>query len=383
MEVAGEALLEVETAKGGYATRWLHGKLASGGHTSILKASGHYTSTIQAFDELVSFWEQIWHREAQCEELERLRTGNLTREQAQPAQDWQLQASGLHAAASAKRDGAARPDGWSCAEIHAWPEHAWHIYLDIWQRWASRDQWPTQLSRSFCRRTKVRGPTASLLSMDMRKGFDMAHPALMTGLLRHHGLPELWTRHFVNVWHCQKRWMQHGRYMRERPVTVTTATPQGDPFAPLAFVVLLCEAGRRLPDHVPHTAQTLYVDDRNAIVRGAQAAAQVWQYWLGWTRRLGLEENETKLKIVPKRASLREAVQRAGLDARRLTAQARVLGVDFLQEGMGEEPTTAMQRWESGRKLIARLASAGLAARRSKLISAVPGSLLGWLGGDG
>ena len=38
------------------------------------------------------------------------------------------------------------PDRWSCAEIHAWPEHAWHIYLDIWQRWASRDQWPAQLS---------------------------------------------------------------------------------------------------------------------------------------------------------------------------------------------------------------------------------------------
>ncbi|CAE7780219.1 ccdc135, partial [Symbiodinium sp. KB8] len=89
--------------------------------------------------------EQIWHRDAQCEELERL-AGNLTREQAQPAQDWQLQASGLHAAAAAKRECAVGPDRWSCAEIHAWPEHAWHIYLDIWQRWASRDQWPAQLS---------------------------------------------------------------------------------------------------------------------------------------------------------------------------------------------------------------------------------------------
>ena len=92
------------------------------------------------------------------------------------------------------------------------------------------------------------------------------------------------------------------------------------------------------------------------------------------------EENETKRKIVPKRAPSREAVRRVGFDARRLTAQARVLGVDFMQEGVGEEPTPAMQRWESGRKLIARLASA---RRRSKLISAVPGLLLGWLGDDG
>ena len=80
-------------------------------------------------------------------------------------------------------------------------------------------------------------------------------------------------------------------------------------------------------------------------------------------RRLGPEESETKLKIVPKRASSREAVWQAGLDARRLTAQARVLGVDFMQEDVGEEPTTAMQRWEFGRKLIARLAAAGLSPK--------------------
>ena len=198
------------------------------------------------------------------------------------------------------------------------------------------------------------GPTPVLVSMDLQKGFDMAAPSLMTGLLQHHGWPTLWARHLTNAWHHQVRWLQHGNYLREHPIEVSTSTPQGDPMAPVAFVVLLAEAGRRLHDEVPHVAQALYVDDRNVIAADAPAAARVWAFWRGWTRRLGLAENSAKLRVVPKRSEDAAAAVRAGF-------AARVLGVDFMQTGSDEQPQTAANRWAAGHRIVARLASAGLA----------------------
>ena len=379
----------------------------------------------EGFAELVSFWSRIWHREAGSEELDRLRAGTLTRGPPVRAHEWRLTAQDLQAAAASKRHGAAGPDGWTGEEVYAWPAYAWELFLDVWHRWAERDSWPRPMrcyrqifmakekgegaenfrpisiqsvfnrvvASAMARHPQVRhwiqslitddvhgavagrgvhtavarllqawdGPTPVLVSMDLQKGFDMAAPSLMTGLLQHHGWPTLWARHLANAWHHQLRWLQHGNYLREHPIEVSTSTPQGDPMAPVAFVVLLAEAGRRLHDEVPQVAQALYVDDRNVIAADAPAAARVWAFWRGWTRRLGLAENSAKLRVVPKRSEEAAAAVRAGFAADRVTTQARVLGVDFIQTGSEEQPQTAANRWAAGSRIVARLASAGLA----------------------
>ena len=58
---------------------------------------------------------------------------------------WPLTSAQLLAAAKTKKSGAPGPDGWSGAEISHWPEHAWSIYLVLWNRWAQTDKWPLQL----------------------------------------------------------------------------------------------------------------------------------------------------------------------------------------------------------------------------------------------
>ena len=102
---------------------------------------------------------------------------------------------------------------------------------------------------------------------------------------------------------------------------VVSSLPQGDPFAPIAFVLLLQAASsdlRRPPD-VQGASQTLFIDDRNIIANGPGQAVATIHRWNRWTHRLGLTE---KLMVVAKRVQDEAALHRPW-ELRRQTSPVR------------------------------------------------------------
>ena len=422
-------------AQGKACTTWLK-QQCSPTPAAIRKQDGNITASLdEAFVELTTFWETVWNRNPACEELTRLREGNLDRGPPRPRQEWTLSAAELHQEARRKRGGAAGMDGWHGDEISSWPQTAWAIFYTLWLRWASRNSWPPQLTAyvflfkveeshqgvaakdmrpisiqsvlarvvasSMAKQVAVQawvkhivsddehGVVAGrnvqtallhlierweagtfLVSLDLCKGFDFAHPQLALGILRHFGFPLQWERYFAHMWGCQQRWLQLGRHVQAEPKTVRTSLPQGDPFSPVAFVLLL-EAAAKQFHRQPQLAgaqQTLFIDDRNAIARSAIQAWEVACFWRRWTARLGMHENVTKMRVVAKQAHDVAALHAAGFSHDGVVPQTRVLGVDFVQESAGE-PRTLLQRIEEGRAILQRIGILPLAlSAKSNLV---------------
>lgn len=102
-------------AQGAQATQWLKGSIpAQPNAVQVTREDGstYVTNDLQdTFDAITNFWQQIWQRNAECEELPRLRSNTLTRPPGPAMQDdWHLQPSELHALAQ-HNSGAAGPDG--------------------------------------------------------------------------------------------------------------------------------------------------------------------------------------------------------------------------------------------------------------------------------
>ena len=137
----GLATWKESMAKEGKAcTRWLKQDYLSL-PVGISTPQGCATTVPDIFSELRRAWKAIWERDGTCEELTRLRAvGDPPGDE-----EWLLTPSQLLAAAKAKQAGAPGPDGWSGAEVSHWPEHAWSIYVVLWNRWAQNDDWPSQL----------------------------------------------------------------------------------------------------------------------------------------------------------------------------------------------------------------------------------------------
>eukprot|EP00438_Fugacium_kawagutii_P008812 Skav212805 [mRNA] locus=scaffold1633:247997:254974:- [translate_table: standard] len=112
-EPAVDAWIHNMICKGAKATQWLKGSMpAQPNALRVTQEDGsvRITRDIQdSFKEIEKFWNQIWQRDIECEELLRLRSGNLTRPSGVPMQDdWHLQASELLELAQ-KNSGAAGP----------------------------------------------------------------------------------------------------------------------------------------------------------------------------------------------------------------------------------------------------------------------------------
>ena len=133
-----------------------------------------------------------------------------------------------------------------------------------------------------------------------------------------------------------------------QPQFVSTSVPQGDPCAPAAFTLLLQQGADELREALQgDSCHTQFVDDHNVIVFSPQDLLRTLAHWASWCERLGLKENLIKAKIVPHDPASARELREAGVDPSLLHTEARVLGVDFRQEGgLG---ATAEKRREQGR----------------------------------
>ena len=186
------------------------------------------------------------------------------------------------------------------------------------------------------------------------KGFDNTNPELAIGICVHHGWPTKWARHFQYIWGHQKRWLQVGRFTDTTAREAGSSVPQGDPLAPIAFILLLLEAAETFARLQAASVQALFVDDRNAVTTFPQQAVQAMRHWESWCQRRGLHENIAKVKFVTRNPADEQVLRGLGVSEDAIVQQARVLGIDF---GQSEhlQPVTALKRWTHAEKILSRI----------------------------
>jgi hypothetical protein len=223
----------------------------------------------------------------------------------------------------------------------------WRIVASAWTRRASTRAWVRSwVHRSACgglpgkgvaeaidtllqQFEKPSGQSSVLVSLDYQKCFDCVDTKLGILCLRHLGCPAVMLAFLEKIW-CQQRWLTYQNEYLPNPVFVSASMPQGDAVSPLTLLAIItgltCRVLAQNPQ--PHTLVT-YLDDRNFVARGAMQAARLWTAWKDASAIVGLWENDSKVKVVPRKASLNTQLLEFGFEERHLATTARVLGVDF------------------------------------------------------
>ena len=157
----------------------------------------------------------------------------------------------------------------------------------------------------------------------------MVDPELGLMCLRHFGCPNEILFALRQVWD-QNRWLCFRRDCLPNPVHVTTSIPQGDTISPLTLLALLTGlTGRVLQERTePHTLAT-FLDDRNLVAKTPEDAAKLWKTWKELSPRVGLQENDANVQVVPRAADFKPRLLQAGFSENQIADSARVLGVDI------------------------------------------------------
>ena len=130
----------------------------------------HTTASMEeSLNALVNFWTPYWHSESEPEELQRLRSGNLSRLPGPSLAPFFPTGTELHTIAQQKVGGAAGMDGWQTDSIAQWPNEAWNIVAALWRRWAEAGAFPTSWQDYKNVFIPKKAPTAGSLAVaDMR-----------------------------------------------------------------------------------------------------------------------------------------------------------------------------------------------------------------------
>ena len=128
------------------ATKWIHSDFGNTPASLVGPDDSGEIVTGQSLEEnlkvLRKFWRSIWHRPGVCEELHRLRSGNLTCATGPPLGDLFLEPEELMKAARRKSGGAAGPCGFHGDELCHFPLAAWSQFAILLRRWAARQCYP-------------------------------------------------------------------------------------------------------------------------------------------------------------------------------------------------------------------------------------------------
>ncbi|CAE7709102.1 Pol [Symbiodinium sp. CCMP2592] len=204
-----------------------------------------------------------------------------------------------------------------------------------------------------------------LVSLDLKQAFDRMDPTLGLELMRSAGLPASITSALATVWTKQYRWIQIGRSSQAVPELVSSSLPQGDGMCPLCLNVAML--GPVL--HMLHTFNprdltlAVFLDDRSFVARTAEIVAEGRAHWRRWTRTMGWEENDAKVKVVCRRECQMAEVRAQGVHPGHIVEQATVLGVDFTQKLRRAQREQLDERVRSAEDRARRLAITTLACQ--------------------
>ena len=194
-----------------------------------------------------------------------------------------------------------------------------------------------------------------LVSLDFQKAFDTVNPQLGLMCLKHLGMPEPMLVMLRQVWQ-QQRWLNFQGEFLSHPIQVSASLPQGDACSPLTLLALMTGLTKHIMHNEPQPFDMItYLDDRNFIARNVPQAIRLWQSWRRISAQLGLWEHNEKVKIVPRKASLRDALLNGGFAGSHLVSSTRVLGIDFAARLGSLDKPTQKQRLSETRSRLDRI----------------------------
>ncbi|CAE7372773.1 Pol, partial [Symbiodinium microadriaticum] len=166
-----------------------------------------------------------------------------------------------------------------------------------------------------------------LVSFDFHLCFDHVCPALALRCLERHGCPEGMMSLLRWTWLRQQRWIQVGAAVSAAPELVESSLPEGCPASPMALVLLLVAPALQLQADFGHgLVQTLFLDDRTAVVDDATTAAKIIHAWSVMAAELGLSENSAKLTVITRCPQQQRALTAMGILP---STEAVILGTTF------------------------------------------------------
>lgn len=185
----------------------------------------------------------------------------------------------------------------------------------------------------------------------------MVAPRLALKTLEAAGFPDVWFAMLSHVWLDQHRWLQLGQNFLPQASIVSESLPQGDAFPPLTLNVLLSSPVRDVAMQEQHTnfAQAVSLDDRTYVAVNPSQGRRVFLTWEWWSKVLGLRENMSKLKIIPRQKAQHAELLQVGFPLQTLTSQARVLGIDFCDHLNIASRSTANKRVQAAELQARRL----------------------------
>lgn len=246
----------------------------------------------------------------------------------------------------------------------------WRIVSSAWTRRAATRRWIlTWVHPTACGGIHGKGVARAvdmlfqkfekggvLLSLDFQKCFDTVDPELGILCLRHFGCPSPMLQMLKFVWQ-QSRWLTYnGEYM-PGPIEVRTSLPQGDATSPLTLLALMTGITKIVLRREPQLfSLATFLDDRNMIARDPQQAFRLWQTWQEVSSRLGLWENDSKARVVPRRAAYEAQLVAQGFAQHHVTNAARVLGIDFTTRLGASDRKTSEERLRVTKSRLQRIA---------------------------
>ena len=158
------------------------------------------------------------------------------------------------------------------------------------------------------------------------------------------------------VWQ-QQRWLTYNGDYLPNPVQVSSSLPQGDAVSPLTMLALMTGLTNLVlaQEQSPCTLVT-YLDDRNMIARDAKQAFRLWQTWKSRSLQVGLWENESKTRVVPRRGAYKRQLLHEGFSEHHVANSARVLGIDFTARLGDSSRATQTERIQGAKCRLDRIA---------------------------
>lgn len=130
------------------------------------------------------------------------------------------------------------------------------------------------------------------------------------------------------IWQ-QSRWLTYNGECQPNPAGVDTM-PQGDAISPLTLLAVMTGVTRSvLAQEAVSFPLVTYLDDRNMITKTPAQTFRLWCTWQHVSQSVGLWENDSKVKVVARKAAHKSQLVQIRFQEHHVVEAARVLGIDF------------------------------------------------------
>ena len=168
-------------------------------------------------------------------------------------------------------------------------------------------------------------------TLDFTKCYDSLDPRGTVSLLQAAGLPDSWVNTLSMVWTQQSRWILWSGCVMPDKLQATEATPQGDPWGPLALQLWMAAGNSFVHENLTRDLRNgitrIFMDDRSFSAKTPEGLLEKRRLWSDWSHQVGLLEHPDKTQFVGSSQRHINDLREAGVAAALVTDQWEILGV--------------------------------------------------------